>query len=275
VKPNFLIIGAMKSATTSLFDLLSQHPQVFSCSPKEPEFFYDEKTYARGWSWYESLFADARAEVAVGEASTSYTKYVLNPRCAERIARHLPEARLIYIVRHPLKRLESHWFHKLIEDRDTLPLPQAVRKVPHLIDTSLYWRQISVYRRFYSDDRILVLFFEDFSRDPQSVLARCHRFLGLDSADTAVDAERPRRPSAGVKRETWLLPLLRKFPGARSVKALLPGLAARVRTRCLEPINDKPEWDEPTPRWTIEQLSEDSRTFLEFYGKPSNYWEGL
>src|SRR5262245_56221545 len=106
-KPNFLVIGAMKCATTSICDILSQHHQIFVTDPKEPDFFSDEKAYARGWSWYEALFRGSENRVAIGEGSTNYTKSKLHPQAAERIAHHLPDARLMYIARHPLKRIES------------------------------------------------------------------------------------------------------------------------------------------------------------------------
>ncbi len=80
VKPNFLVIGAMKCATTSLCDIFAQHPQMFVCTPKEPEFFCDDKVFARGWPWYESLFTAGTNKLAVGEGSTSYTK----ARCSIR-----------------------------------------------------------------------------------------------------------------------------------------------------------------------------------------------
>ncbi|MEX2430634.1 MAG: sulfotransferase, partial [Dehalococcoidia bacterium] len=113
VRPNFLVLGAMKSATTTLCELLATHPQAFVCEPKEPEFFCKDEVYSRGWPWYQSLFRSALHKKAVGEGSTSYTKKLLFPRTASRIAAHVPDARLIYIVRHPIERIESHWMHSL------------------------------------------------------------------------------------------------------------------------------------------------------------------
>ena len=169
--------------------------------------------------------------------------------------------------------MESHWTHKLHEIKGFPPLCRALREFPHLVDTSLYWKQISAYRAFFPDDQILVLFFEDFVRDPYGVLEACFRFLGVDPQVRVAEAERPRHVSAGFKRDKWWVPILQKFPGAKTVKTLAPRLAKRVMERFREPVDDQPEWDEATRRWAIEQVAEDSRTFLEFYGKPADYWK--
>lgn len=271
--PNFLIIGAMKSATSSLADLFTQHPQIFFSTPKEPEFFYNEAMYSRGWEWYESLFERADGKLAVGEGSTSYTKHLLNPNCAERVAKHLPDCRLIYIVRHPLERIESHWLHMVRENPEIPPLPQAVRQFPHLVDTSLYWKQINAYRTFYPDDRIQVLFFEDFVDDPDAVLQKCFDFLQVDSTFKTSDPERPRHVSRGARRNLPVVSLLKKVPGLAAVKQRMPGIAAQVLERFRKPINAVPGWDTRTYRSVARQLREDSQQFLNFYGKQSDHWD--
>jgi len=70
VKPNFLVIGAMKCATTNVCDLFAAHPQMFGCTLKEPDFFCDDAVFARGWGSYKSLSTNGRVKIAVGEGST-------------------------------------------------------------------------------------------------------------------------------------------------------------------------------------------------------------
>jgi len=79
MKPNFLVIGATKCATTTLCDLFAAHPRMLFARPKKPECFCDNKVFARGRGSHESLFASARGKIAVGEGSTSYTKQMLFP----------------------------------------------------------------------------------------------------------------------------------------------------------------------------------------------------
>lgn len=103
-----LIVGAMKSGTSNLFHVLGQHPQIAPCNLKEPNFFSDEQEYAKGFSYYRDLWDwDPAVHKVALEASTTYTKY---PRqeAAGRIAEAAKDFRLIYIMRNPLERIESH-----------------------------------------------------------------------------------------------------------------------------------------------------------------------
>jgi hypothetical protein len=106
-KPNFLLIGAQKSATTSISVMLSHHPNVFVVRGKEPHFFSENRQYARGWDWYMSLFSGYNGEEAIIDASTSYSRTSAFPNTISRIIKHVPEAKILYSVRHPLDRMES------------------------------------------------------------------------------------------------------------------------------------------------------------------------
>jgi hypothetical protein len=150
---------------------------------------------------------------------------------------------------------------------------QSLRQYPHILDTSLYWKQINAYRKHYLDDRILVLFFEDFTKDPYGVLERCYRFLGVDPSVRVTDSEKPRHVSSDAKLDRWPIRFLQKVPGARGLKNLVPGLAAQAMDLFRKPIDAKPEWDVPTRRWAVEQVAEDAQSFLKFYGKPIDFWK--
>jgi len=127
--PNFLIIGAQKAATTSVYYGIRQHPDVFLCTPKEIHFFSLEPVFARGWDWYLSCFAEAGSRRAIGDASTSYSSRLLRPRTALRIKEALPEVRIVYVVRHPLRRIESHWMHQWRFSQTETDFATAVRLI--------------------------------------------------------------------------------------------------------------------------------------------------
>ena len=112
-RPDFIVVGAMKSATTTLHEQLARQPGVFMSSPKEPNFFSDDAIYARGWGWYSSLFGEAGPGVVRGESSTHYTKLPTFPRTVERMVHDLPCVKLIYVMRHPIDRLISQYVHEL------------------------------------------------------------------------------------------------------------------------------------------------------------------
>jgi len=273
MKPNFLVIGAQKCGTSTLCDLLARHPDVFMTDPKEPHFFSDDAVYARGLDWYARLFEGAEGHAAIGEGSTSYTMSALRPHAAERIARTLPSARLVYIVRHPMERIVSHWMHARTRGRrESLPLADAIRRRSMYLDTSRYLSQIDRYRRSFSDDRILVLFLDDLSRDRIPTLRRCFEFLGVDSGPAeAIEAQRL-NASAGAREDKPVLTRLRSIPGFGRLRDAIPSWARDPLRSALKRPADKPEWDPESWRWAAERLEEESRAFLVRYGKPPDYW---
>lgn len=272
VRPTFLVIGAMKCGTTSLYDLLALHPQVGMSAEKEPAFFCGGEYYSRGWAWYESLFAHAAGRQAIGEASTSYTKKFSYPGTAERIARELPDVRLIYVVRHPLERIESQWIHGVHAGWHPASFGRALDD-PALIDPSRYWSQINAYREYFPDERILVLFFDDFKADPLAFVSRCYTFVGVDCTFTPSGTV-ARNPSASLRSETALLSALRRVPLSRRLSHALPEswrneIKQRLFTRR---ISTRPAWPPDKRRRVVWELSDDVRTFLRFYGQAADFW---
>jgi hypothetical protein len=110
--PNFIIIGAMKCGTTSLYYQLSEHKEVKMSIQKETNFFirkrdFEKGRYEKGRDWYESCFPEGG--MARGECSPNYTKVHLFPGVAQRMQELLPDVRLVYMVRDPIERLVSHY----------------------------------------------------------------------------------------------------------------------------------------------------------------------
>ncbi|RLF35719.1 MAG: sulfotransferase, partial [Thermoplasmata archaeon] len=105
--PNFVIAGPPKSGTTSLLFYLERHPDVFVIN--EPHFF--SRNYEKGIEWYESLFEKHKKEKAVGEKSPSY---FFDPKVPLRIKKHIPDVKLIFIFRDPIKRAYSEYWHNVI-----------------------------------------------------------------------------------------------------------------------------------------------------------------
>ncbi|MCK7578197.1 MAG: sulfotransferase [Chromatiales bacterium] len=115
-KPNFFIVGSMKSGTSTLYEYLSVHPQIFMSPVKEPSYFVDRETleqiwpdmaemgFWRGEEYYLDLFKDADQHIAIGEASTNYAKLPRVSGVAERIATFAPEAKIIFMMRDPVER---------------------------------------------------------------------------------------------------------------------------------------------------------------------------
>jgi Sulfotransferase family len=178
-RPDFIVIGAMKSATTTLHEQLARQPGLFLSHPKEPNFFSDDAIYARGWDWYASLFAGAPPGSLRGESSTHYTKLPTYPHALDRIADALSRVKLIYVMRHPIERLVSQYRHQRNVGSTTVGVDEAIDRNPELIDYSLYTRQLSPYIAEYGRDAILPLSFHRLTEHPQAVLDQIGHFLGV------------------------------------------------------------------------------------------------
>src|SRR5262249_42443904 len=153
--PDFVVIGAMKCATTTLHEQVARQPGVFMSRPKEPNFFSDDGVYARGPGWYASLFAEAGPADLCGESSTHYTKLPTYPRPVERMAELLPRVKLIYVMRHPIDRLLSHYVHELTDGRITVGVREAVDLHPEFVDYGRYGMQLAPFLHEYGPESIL------------------------------------------------------------------------------------------------------------------------
>jgi hypothetical protein len=176
--PDFIIIGAMKSATTTLHEQLALQPGIFMSRPKEPNFFSDDEIAAKGIDWYRSLFRLADAGDLLGESSTHYSKLPTYPKTIERMRRTLPDVKLIYVMRHPVDRLVSHYLHEAIREFIIEPIDQAIEGHPELISYGCYGMQLVPFLDAYGPDRVFPVFFDRLVENPQQELEQICRFIG-------------------------------------------------------------------------------------------------
>lgn len=210
--PNFLVIGAMKAGTTSLYEYLRSHPQVFMPDKKELDFFVSELNFDRGRTWYESQFDDAGNAAAIGEASTNYTKYPIFAGVPGRIANVVPDARLVYAIRHPIERMRSQYLHERLLGEERMPIERALVRHRRYRDFSNYGMQISQYLDHFPREQLLVICAEDLRGNRSAVLRRICRFLGIDENWRGPVVERefhrtaekrvPRSPLRGIIRSS-------------------------------------------------------------------------
>jgi hypothetical protein len=177
--PDFIVIGAMKSATTTLHEQLALQSGLLMSRPKEPNFYSDEENYARGIDWYASFFEGAGDILLVGESSTHYSKLPTYPHTAERMRTAVPYVKLIYVMRHPIDRLTSHFLHEVTAGRISVGLEEAVQRHPELVDYSRYSMQLEPYLRIFGQDAILPIFFDRLVEQPDIEFQRIGRFLGV------------------------------------------------------------------------------------------------
>lgn len=175
--PDFVIIGAMKCATSTLHDQLAVQSGIAMSSPKEPCFFSDDEVYARGLEWYESCFADAGPDDLRGESSTHYSKLPTLPHAVDRLAAHRPDARIIYVVRNPIDRLVSHFMHGWSEGWYGDSIEAAIASDSTLVDYGRYAMQLRPWLERFGAERVLLVAYDGIRSSPQRELDRIGEFL--------------------------------------------------------------------------------------------------
>ncbi len=194
-----LIIGAMKSGTTTLFEYLAQHPEIARSARKEPNLFGKSGARRKREARYPRLWPDfdpARHRYAM-EASTHYTKAPRHARAPLAISRLPQEARLLYIVRDPVERVESQLAHNIAQERLGHEVPREHRRMREAINVSRYAHQLARYSEALPGKEILILDFDELKRDPLAVTRRCVEFLGIDPgfAFTPIPPANVRKPT--------------------------------------------------------------------------------
>jgi hypothetical protein len=222
ILPDFIIIGAQRCGTTSLYGYLDAHPDVAPASVKEIHYF--DLHFRRGASWYRSFFPlmihrhyaarRRRRPFATGEASPYY---IFHPRAAERVFATVPSAKLILMLRNPVDRAYSQYCHEVREgfedaptfsealdreaqrlegERERLLAEDGYVSYSHLHHSyrarGVYVDQIRTWRRFFPRERILILKSEEFFLEPRAVLERVQVFLGLPERRLERDEHRNR-----------------------------------------------------------------------------------
>ena len=202
-KPNFIIIGAMKAATTSLYTYLKQHPDVFMTTIKEPMFFNNFqkntnfKVHGRKgkkittFEQYYPLFDAVKNEKAIGEASPAY---ISNEDCPSLIQQHLPDTKIIAILRQPVARAYSNFLHARRADREPIAdfetafNKEAERKAEnwsplyHYKGKGYYTEQLERYYTLFPKENIKILLFEDLIKNPIESTQDVFKFLNIDNS---------------------------------------------------------------------------------------------
>lgn len=275
-RPDFLVIGAMKCATSTVCAYLEDHPDVYMMPGAEPDFFSHDTNWEKGPDWYEKFFEGGSSHRLRGEGSNSYTNLARFPDTAARIRSYCPDARLIYMVRHPLRRVLSDWIQRRAQDRAACPATPdaAVREAPEIfVDPSLYWRQLEAFRHHMPDERIFIGLVEDLRTDPDAFFKGLCAFLGIPPAPQIA---RPHaNPSEGKRVPSRLYALAKSFPGARTLRGLLPDTVASrlVERHLLTDVTDAARFS-PTVRDRLAaQIAPDAERFLTHVGRPVDTWD--
>ena len=241
-RPNLFIIGAMKSGTTSLHVLLGQHPSIFMSEPKEPCYFVDADRLKQAWPemwqtgfWrsedaYLRLFSSVKDERYVGESSTDYSKRQIFNGVPARIAKFNPNSRFIYIMRDPVERTISHYWHMVKYREERRLILEALRNEADYIYTSYYAYQLAPYIDLFGRKRLYSLTFEELKKDPVTATREIFGWLGVDADFAPVNALEARNATPEE---------IRQVIGPRLLWRLRhSGLWDRVGNLCPKPLRE-------------------------------------
>lgn len=202
--PNFIIIGAGKAGTSSVFYYLEQHPQIYMSSFKEPKFFALEgepidfqgpdkdivnRTSVNSLEAYQNLFQGVSEEIAIGEASPIY---LYSPKAPGKIKHYLPEAKLIAILRNPVERAFSSFTHLLREGYENLSFEQALAEEEnriqkkwaplwHYKQKGYYYEQLKRYYDIFDRQQIKIYLYEDLQANSTKLIQNIYSFVGVDN----------------------------------------------------------------------------------------------
>lgn len=173
VSDHFFIVGAQRSGTTYLYELLAEHPEVEMAKPlrPEPKFFLDERLFERGPQYYNQRFFEGKPGAWLrGEKSTSYIE---SEKAAQRIAEHYPQAKIIFVLRNPITRAISNYWFSVYNGVETQPLSEALLKEGErrseydaerfssspfaYLQRGLYIDYIDMYEKYFSTKYIKII----------------------------------------------------------------------------------------------------------------------
>jgi hypothetical protein len=240
------------------------HPDVFVPEhEKEPKYFVEERGWPLGQEWYEGLFAGAREDQARGEFSTDYTIFPLYAGVPARIKAHVPDARLIYIMRDPIEHLRSCYAYSLWVGSESRSIHEALLHDARYLYECQYALQIERYLQHFPRSQMLLLTAESLRDRRRETLRRLFEFIGVDSqwVPPNVDAEFNRADGRRVPR-----------PWARKVGDVLirSALADRVPQSVAQSI-DRVKREPPFAREVLPEelvIDDDLRARLVAYLRP-------
>jgi len=192
LKPNFFIVGAMKSGTSSIHSILADHPEIFMSQPKEPCRFVEPQILKQKWvdmykegyckdeKKYLSLFENAGNAKIIGESSTDYSKLPLIDNVVEKIYAFNPNAKILYIMRNPVNRTISHYWHAVKREGELRNIDQAIQEEPGFINVSDYAMQLTPYIQRFGREQVKAITLEEFNQNTIDHIKQIFQWMGVD-----------------------------------------------------------------------------------------------
>lgn len=283
MKLDFIVAGFSKCGTTSLCNMLKEHPNLFMPPRKEPRIF-SAKDYPLLWSWYQNLFFAAPADALLGEGSVTYSEYEFAYDSIKRIHRHFPKIKIILIARDPVDRIESSYremHHSGIEwgVDCAYTIEEALVQIPNMLEDTKYGEILDIYHQFIPKENILVLFQEDLKSQTEAVLEECFSFLGVKSVSFQLLKKKQLNQGTDKFYDTPKFRELRDevlHPKTAHAASLIP---VAVLNQFIPQLNlrkafgrEQLEWSAAAKEHALRVLGNGSRDFLTKHDKDISFW---
>lgn len=273
--PNFFLIGAAKAGTSSIYNYLWQHPDVYMSPNKEPNFFVLDGEPARfagpgddivnirsvhARDEYEALFADRTTEKMMGEASPPYLRSEIAAECISKL---IPTAKLIAVLRNPIDRAFSCFQHAVRDNRETKStfiealaceagrIEANWENLWYYTEGGLYHKQLQYYYSRFPSDQIAVYLYDDFAAEPQMIMQSMFDFLGVDAFEPDMSVHY--NVSGQARSQNVQKFLVRSNPFKDLLKPFIPSY---LRQRLINQVMSL-NVDRSTP-----EMSEEDRRYL-------------
>lgn len=187
ILPNFLVVGAQKAGTTSLYDILGQHPEICMSEVKEINFFTLPHKLEKGPDFYNNFFKNCKDAKAIGECSPGYLCY---PDVYKYIEEHLGTIKIVIILRDPIKRAYSQYWdnrRQLKEPLSEVEIIEAYLEEDYhparkgYFSRGVYFKYIYNYIKTFGREKVKVIIFEDLIKNQKEGLQSLYRFLEVDT----------------------------------------------------------------------------------------------
>lgn len=271
--PDFLVIGAMKAGTTSLYQYLRSHPQIFMAQ-KELSYFSKSHVWELGPAFYESQFEAGRHAEMLGEVSPSYSRFPEFPNVPARIFEMLPRARFIYLLREPIDRMRSHYGQRRARGRETRSVERALIEDPTYIDASRYALQIERYLEYFDRSRILLVQQDDLRWHRPETMRMIFEFLGV-APDWQIPANSDREyyRSADKRWYSDSAVRIKHIPGVSMLAKRAPeSIRSAIIARATRTGVPKVELSEALRRELSERLASDVTRLRALVGPDFDGW---
>jgi sulfotransferase family protein len=219
---DFLVIGAPKSGTTSLFQYIRHHPQIFIPPQKELPFFCNDELFSQGWDHFsEEYFADASDQSLIGKVTPQYMKFPQT--VAERLYRTMPSVKLMALLRNPIDRAFSHYrmaYRRGWKQQSSISFEETITRETDptfewdpagCLGLGCYARILQIYLNSFPKEQLLILFAEDLQDKPQKMLNEILLFLDLERGFLPGNLNKKYHVGGNKQRFPYLKPAIRKI----------------------------------------------------------------